>query len=356
MLSSAIRKILENSQNAAKITAISSQLRYLRGQRSAPSEIDVFQPTDISAKYDDNEPVAETATRKSYKEVALDFGNREAHVPSFNLAAYVNSSNTLQQFVKLGVNLHSIERRKGLGEFVLRLDFEKDVKPCISFLADQGVSADDFGRMFTKNPLVFKEDLDDLQTRVEYLKSKRFSDEARQRILTHNPFWLMFSTKRVDRRLGYFQKEFRLSGHDLRLLATREPNVITYNMEHLRKSVFTLKEEMGFDAKELSALIVRKPRLMMIPPDDLIERFSYIHQDMGLSHAQIIQSPELLASREFRLRERHEFLKLLGRAQYDPQKDLYISPKTIVEGNNFYFVRNVAKSDLKTFDLFLKTR
>lgn len=77
---------------------------------------------------------------------------------------------------------------------------------------------------------------------------------------------------------------------------------------------------------------------------------------MGLSHAQIIQCPELLASREFRLRERHEFLKLLGRAQYDPQKDLYISPSEIVQGNNFYFVRNVAKSDLETFDLFLKTR
>jgi len=46
----------------------------------------------------------------------------------------------------------------------------------------------------------------------------------------------------------------------------------------------------------------------------------------------------------------------LGRAQYDPQKDLYISPIDIVQGNNFYFVRNVAKSDLQTFDLFLKTR
>lgn len=77
---------------------------------------------------------------------------------------------------------------------------------------------------------------------------------------------------------------------------------------------------------------------------------------MGLSHAQILKNPELLASREFRLRERHEFLKMLGRAQYDPKKDLYIAPSEIVLGNNFYFVRKVAKSDLQTFDLFLKTR
>lgn len=93
-----------------------------------------------------------------------------------------------------------------------------------------------------------------------------------------------------------------------------------------------------------------------LAPDDLVERFSYAHNDMGLSHAQILQNPELMLSREFRLRERHEFLKMLGRAQYDPQKDLYIAPSDIVQGNNFYFVRNVAKSDLQTFDLFLKTR
>ncbi|XP_022212776.2 transcription termination factor 3, mitochondrial [Drosophila obscura] len=354
MFGSTIRNfIIKSSQNAAQFKAIGAQCRHIRANRSIQSEPDTLISIDVPTKpnVQELEPTPQNAS-----EVALDFGSREAHVPSFNLAAYVNNSSTLQQLVSLGVDLHSIERRKGLGEFVLRLDFEKNIKPCLSFLADQGIAPDDFGKMITKNPLLFKEDLDDLQTRVEYLKSKRFSDEARQRIFTQNPFWLMFSTKRVDRRLGYFQKEFRLSGHDLRLMATKEPNLITYNMEHLRKSVFTLREEMGFTAKELQSLIVRKPRLMMTPPDDLVERFSYIHKDMGLPHSQIVQCAELLASREFRLRERHEFLKLLGRAQYDPQKDLYISPRTIVQGNNFYFVRNVAKSDLETFDLFLKTR
>ncbi|EDX11260.1 GD12179 [Drosophila simulans] len=263
MFCSAIRNILRNSQNAAKNAAITSQIRNLRGQQSAHHEVEVLTSAGIT--HTQNDKKTEPAESEGSKEVALDFRNREAHVPSFNLAAYVNNSSTLQQFISLGVDLHSIERRKGLGDFVLKLDFEKNVKPYITFLVDQGVSPDDFGKMFTKNPLLFKEDLDDLQTRVDYLKSKRFSDEARQRIFTQNPYWLMFSTRRVDRRLGYFQKEFKLSGHDLRLLATREPNAITYNMEHLRKSVFTLKEEMGFNAKELSALVLR-----MILSSDLV--------------------------------------------------------------------------------------
>lgn len=70
----------------------------------------------------------------------------------------------------------------------------------------------------------------------------------------------------------------------------------------------------------------------------------------------LIQFPEVLTSRGFRLHQRHEFLVTLGRAQYDPEKDLYVSPKDLVSGNDFQFVRQVAKSNLETYELFLKTR
>ncbi|XP_030377561.1 transcription termination factor 3, mitochondrial [Scaptodrosophila lebanonensis] len=328
------------------------QIRSLRTLRSTKREDD-----ELKELADINRHSGEEQLPQNRSDVAIDLTSpREAHVPTFNLAAHVNNSKTLQQFLSLGVSLHKIERRKGLGEFLLRLDFEQDVKSHLTFLVDQGVHPDSLGELVTKNPLIFKEDLDDLQTRVEYLKTKRFSDEARQRIITENPYWLMYSTRRIDRRLGYFQKEFGLSGDNLRFLATKEPRIITYSLEPIRKSLFCMREEMGFNKSELRELILKKPKLLMIPPDDLIERFSYAHNEMGLSHASLLQWPELLTSREFRLRERHEFLKLLGRAQYDPQKDLYISPGSIVQGNNFYFVRHVAKSDIQTFDLFVKTR
>lgn len=48
--------------------------------------------------------------------------------PSFNFAAYVNNSPTLQELVKLGVDLHSLERRKNVPEFILRLEFSTDMK------------------------------------------------------------------------------------------------------------------------------------------------------------------------------------------------------------------------------------
>uniref|UniRef100_A0A1B0B7Y4 Transcription termination factor 3, mitochondrial n=1 Tax=Glossina palpalis gambiensis TaxID=67801 RepID=A0A1B0B7Y4_9MUSC len=295
-------------------------------------------------------------SNEKYLQKAPEEDNSGSLLPTYNLAAYVNKSDTLQQFLKLGVDLSHIERKKGLPEFVLRLSFEDDVKPYLLFLKDQNVPAERLGEFITKNPLIFKVNLDDLQTRVNYLDAKRFSKAQIERILTSNPYWLMFSTRRIDCRLGYFQKEFRLAGADVRVLASKLPKLITYNMGHIQKATFSIREEMGFDKDEIKCLLLAKPRLWILKPDDLVERFAYVHQEMNLSHQFILKVPQVLTSREFRLRERHEFLKKLGRAQYDPKKDLYISPKSLIEGSNYYFVRNIAKSDMETFELFLKTR
>lgn len=184
--------------------------------------------------------------------------------PTFNLAAYVNESETLQQLLKLGVDLSRIEKRKGLPQFILKLDFEKDMKQHLTFLTDVGVPPDKLGEFITKNPLIFKENLGDLEVRVNYLEVKKFKREQIARIVEKNPFWLMFSTKRIDNRLGYFQKNFQLTGDDIRFLATKQPRLITYSMEHIRKSSFCIREEMGFDKDEVKCLLLSKPKLWMM--------------------------------------------------------------------------------------------
>lgn len=76
---------------------------------------------------------------------------------------------------------------------------------------------------------------------------------------------------------------------------------------------------------------------------------------MELSHKEILQNPEVLLCREHRIKERHEFLKYLGKAQYDPKKELYISPKNLVSYSDSEFVTNLAKSNLLIYSTFLKT-
>lgn len=323
-----------------------SQVRNIRGSVRAvnqPTDTEVNQEddTDLQVNERDNLP-AEPHPLKNY-------------VPTFNLAAYVNKSECLQELIKMGVDLHSIERRKGLGEFVLNLNYNDTVKPHLLFLSDLGVPPDLFGHFITKNPLIFKESIEDLTTRVNYLESKKFSPQQIIKIVSKNPYWLMFSTKRIDSRLGFFQKNFELNGDDVRFLATKQARLITYGLEHVRQAVFTVKEEMGYNVEEMKCLLIAKPRLFMIDHSLLVERFSYAHDEMKLSHEMILNFPEILTSRQFRIEERHKFLAMLGKAQYDPKKDLYVSPKILVEGTDFEFVTKVAKSDMITYNAFLRS-
>lgn len=87
-----------------------------------------------------------------------------------------------------------------------------------------------------------------------------------------------------------------------------------------------------------------------------VEKFDYMHNQMGISHKRLVDDPNVLLSRRFRIEQRDKFLRYLGKAQYDPKKDLYVSLTDLVSGNDEEFVLNVAKSNFKTYETFLKSQ
>ncbi|NP_001380777.1 transcription termination factor 3, mitochondrial isoform X1 [Bombyx mori] len=273
---------------------------------------------------------------------------------TFNLAAYVNHSKTLQNLIDLNVNISKFEKKPYIIEKLLKLDFEKNMKSHIVFLSDY-VNMEQMGEFFTKNPMIFCEHLEDLKTRVNYLESKRFSDSEIKRIISKNPYWLNFSTIRIDRRFGFYQQYFDLSGKNVRCLATTQPKLITYNLHHVKCNTFAIKEEMGFKDEEIKLLLLNKPKLWMINQRMLIERFNYIHNIMKIPHTTILENAGVLLSRVFRIKQRHLFLQSLGRAQYDPKKVNYVPIKALVEKSDVEFCNNFAKCDIDDFNMFLKT-
>lgn len=119
-----------------------------------------------------------------------DLSNIDTYLkPTFNFAAYINKSDTLQQLLKLGVNFQKLEKDVEAPPFILKLKFD-DIKDHIIFLRELGLENDKIGELITRNPYIFKEDRDNLQVRINYLKYKKFSDEMIQRIIERNPFWL----------------------------------------------------------------------------------------------------------------------------------------------------------------------
>lgn len=237
----------------SKLLKTSSQCQVL--SKSIRSRSEMVPKTENSVVEIENE-------RFNVKEVFEK--QQKGSFPSFNFAAYANNSELLQNFVNLGVNLSKIEKRQGLGEFILKLDWDRDVTKYLLFLKDLGVPSEAFGALLTRNPLIFKESIDDLETRIYYLQSKQFNLDSIRRIVTGNPYWLSFSTKRIDRRLGWFQKEFQLTGNELREVVVKCPKLITFNLLHVKESTFSMREEMGFEKHEMKSLMISNPKLWTI--------------------------------------------------------------------------------------------
>lgn len=86
-----------------------------------------------------------------------------------------------------------------------------------------------------------------------------------------------------------------------------------------------------------------------------MQRFDFAMREMKLTNSDIVKYPEILLTRLARLQQRHGFLKSLGKAQYDPKLDLFVSPREMVCCNDIDFALNIAKSTPRKFDAYLRT-
>lgn len=183
--------------------------------------------------------------------------------PTFNLAAYVQKSETLQQLIKLGVNLNHLDRQN-FGEFIAGLDFKQNVEAHLLLLTKNvGIPIEQMGTFLTKNPAILKENLDDIQTRVNYLELKRFTRDDIVTIVTKNPKWLSFNTCEIDERLGFFQHDFELTGDEVRWLTVKCPKLITYDLMQVKSVSFSMREECGFEGDEVKEILLKVPKIWM---------------------------------------------------------------------------------------------
>ncbi|CAG7734844.1 unnamed protein product [Allacma fusca] len=275
---------------------------------------------------------------------------------SYNFGPYANESKVIQELVHLGVEIHRWEEKFGIPEFVLKLDFEKNIAPYITFLCDHGVHADDVGNFFTKNPFILKENLQNLERRIAYLRSKKFEENAIAVIISRNPFWLVFSTKRIDRRLGFFQEYFALTGAQVRQLATSGPKLITDKIDRVKEITFTLKEECGFEPDEIKKLLLSTPFIFRkYGRKQIWLRFDYLHNEVKFTHEQILKWPKILTTNRSRVKARIGFLQQIGRAQFNPEKPNFVSFRDIFEKDDAIFATQVAHSSVHKYNEYLKS-
>ncbi|MBZ3878186.1 Transcription termination factor 3, mitochondrial [Sciurus carolinensis] len=217
---------------------------------------------------------------------------------SFTLRDYVDHSETLQKLVLLGVDLSKIEKHPDAANFLLRLDFEKDIKQILLFLKDLGLEDNQLGPFLTKNYAIFSEDLENLKIRVTYLQSKNFSKADIAQMVKNAPFLLNFSVERLDNRLGFFQKELELNVKKTRDLVVRLPRLLTGSLEPVKENMKVYRLEFGFKHNEIQHMITRIPKMLTANKRKLTETFDYVHNVMRIPHHIIVKFPQVCDVRE----------------------------------------------------------
>ncbi|XP_021118329.1 transcription termination factor 3, mitochondrial isoform X2 [Heterocephalus glaber] len=289
-----------NSSRQESNSAQSTLLPVVNEQSEITQELPSFD-SELSLEDLDDLPPLSPLQQVSEEEAIQIIADPLLPPASFTLRDYVDHSETLQKLVLLGVDLSKIEKHPDTANLLLRLDFEKDIKPILLFLKDLGLEDNQLGGFLTKNYAIFSEDLENLETRVAYLQSKNFSKADIAQMVRKAPFLLSFSVERLDNRLGFFQKELELSVKKTRDLVVRLPRLLTGSLE-------PVKENM-----------------------------------------------KVFNTRLFKVKDRHLFLAYLGRAQYDPAKPNYISLDKLVSIPDEVFCEEIAKASIQDFEKFLKT-
>ncbi|XP_060753325.1 transcription termination factor 3, mitochondrial [Tachysurus vachellii] len=274
---------------------------------------------------------------------------------TFTLRDYVDKSETLTNLVHLGVNLSKLEERPNVGSMLVRLNFQDDVVPRLLFLKDLGVQDVHLGPMLTKNPFLLTENMENLQNRVSYLKSKKFSSESVAEMVSKAPYLLNFSVKRLDNRLGFFQKQLGLSAHKTRDVVTRLPRLLCGSLEPVKENLKVCELEFGFRRNEIQHIVTVVPKVLTANKRKLTQIFDFVHNIMGVPHSLITKFPQVLNAKFLRVRERHFFLEYLGRAHYEPTHPNYISLERLVALPDEAFCSEVALASLDDFERFQKT-
>jgi len=203
--------------------------------------------------------------------------------------------------------------------------------------------------------MFFKESLDDLNIRIDYLKSKRFTEENIVEIVVTAPRILSITVEKLDSKLGWFQNEFDLTASELRQIVYSRPKLITLPLKIASDVRFCLKDYLSFDDSKIKTLIKTYPKLFTKDFKIIEANYNYITKVMKLNEQQIVSYPPILQAPLLLIKTRYAFLKHLERLQFDPTLPNYISVKRLIEPIETKFVEKYAKSNLIEYKNFLKS-
>ena len=274
---------------------------------------------------------------------------------TFDLAYLINESATLQRFIEMGVDVYRWNQPNAKAKYVLTLNFERDCLQHLVFLNELGIKNKHLADFLSYNPWIFKETLDDLRTRINYLESRGFQPDSILTVLQRAPFLLNLSTKMIDLKLNWFAKKFQVTNEQLTDFVTRAPKLLTLPLQGISDTYFKMNTQLAFEHVDLQRLFRAYPKLLIYDYKLIELNFDFLFNEMNIPRERFVAYPPILKQSFQQLRTRCLYLKYLQRQQFDPTKPNFVSLKDLCLKTNELFCQSVCKTSLAHYLNFMKT-
>ncbi|CAH8663353.1 unnamed protein product [Schistosoma rodhaini] len=289
-----------------------------------------------------------------FKELEL---SELVHVPlsSANLAAYIPSSFTLSQLVKLGVNLSKVEAVPGVANMLVKLDFHNDIEPILWGLSDFGFKPKQIARIITAFPKILKLPLCEISARLTYFTDRKVSSTDVVTMICRVPNILEKPPMEIDKNLGQIKSLIQLKNSEVVEVITTEPKIITHPLPKIKDIFVVLSKMMGFSQSAIHKLVLTSPKLLITEREHLSNNFKIMHWHLNLPVDLIQIWPEALSAAPHLLHQRCTFLVHRKLFQPDPTKPLYTPLSSIVLQDDDEFCRKYGFTTEEDYDNFLRT-
>jgi hypothetical protein len=255
----------------------------------------------------------------------------------------------------MGVDVYRWNKPNAKAKYVLTLDFERDCLSHLVFLNELGIKNKHLSQFLSYNPWIFKDTIDDLRVRVNYLESQGFNSDDIREICIRAPYLLSLSTKTIDAKFQWFIKKFHLTNSTTHDFVIRAPKLLTLPLQDISNTYFKMNTHLAFEHLELQKMFNLYPKLFIYDYKLIELNFDFLYNEMNLSRQRLLDYPPILKQSFQQLRTRCLYLKYLKRQQFDPTKPNYVSLKDLCLKTNDLFCQHAAKTPVKQYLDFMKT-
>jgi len=255
----------------------------------------------------------------------------------------------------MGVDVYRWNQPNVKAKYILTLNFERDCIQHLVFLNELGIKNKDLAQFLSYNPWIFKETIEDLNVRINYLESKGFNQENIRNILIRAPFLLNLSTKMLETKLNWFRNKFHLINNEIHDFVIRAPKLLSLPLQDISNTYFNMHTKLNFEYLELNKLFKQYPKLFIYDYKLIELNFDFLYNEMNISRQRLIDYPPILKQSFQQLRTRCLYLKYLNRQQFDPTKPNFISLKDLCLKTNDLFCQYVTKTSIQHYLNFMKT-